>query len=702
MAKTLPEYERRILAPLGDLGGRLRRCLLISGVAATLLAVLAGAGLSLLIDWTVHLQKDMRATMLVLMILGLGFVVFKQVLIPLRLQLRPFNIALMVEHRFPELRSLLISAVRFHDGQVGRGDANSPELMRVVIDRASRAVRMVQVNDVLDRTASRRSAGICVLVGLISWVALAALPGTVGTWFERCILLTDTAWPQRTRLVLDLPSDVLRGAIGDDLEVRAYVPEGYEVPRLVNIHFEFQRGRAGHEPMVRVGDRSFRYTFTQAKENFEFHLRGGDDQTEVVRAELVERPAVAALTMTITPPPYTGQPQFETKSEVRSADLLPGSVLAIAFKPNKPILSAALLSDAGLEFPATQAKGTWHVQCEPERSDSYHFKLTDVLGLENKRPIRLSIRMIKDVAPHVRMRVPGLGTMVTAGALLPMEIGVADDYGIKEISLAHQIQREGEQTNAIELPGLIPGTRLYERQHEFSVSSCSVIVGDRLTIFVESSDLDDVNGPNIGASAAISLRVVSAEELLSQLARQEREFRRQFMRLVDDQEEIRRVLLSSVSQWNGKPDDGEAIAGFASAERRQRLVGSQVNALRQQFEQVLMQLRINGLETPDVRSRLTKGVITPLTQLSKRDLPEATDAIHSLMREGEPELARTIDSQQVEILDRMRLTLANMLKWEGFQETITLLRDIIRLQTELNKETQDEIEQQLDDIFGDD
>ena len=50
----------------------------------------------------------------------------------------------------------------------------------------------------------------------------------------------------------------------------------------------------------------------------------------------------------------------------------------------------------------------------------------------------------------------------------------------------------------------------------------------------------------------------------------------------------------------------------------------------------------------------------------------------------------------------MQAALANMLKWEGFQETVTLLREILRRQAELKAETAEEIERQAAEIFADD
>ena len=62
---------------------------------------------------------------------------------------------------------------------------------------------------------------------------------------------------------------------------------------------------------------------------------------------------------------------------------------------------------------------------------------------------------------------------------------------------------------------------------------------------------------------------------------------------------------------------------------------------------------------------------------------------------------KTVDVQQVALLSQMRAILANMLQWEGYQEAVNMLRDILRLQNELRTETKDAAQQQGSKVFDD-
>lgn len=239
---------------------------------------------------------------------------------------------------------------------------------------------------------------------------------------------------------------------------------------------------------------------------------------------------------------------------------------------------------------------------------------------------------------------------------------------------------------------------------DLPVASLPVIAGDRVTVFARASDLDDVSGPNVASATAVTLRVVTRDELLAELARREQEYRRDFERAVDAQDQLRRRLLTALDRLNRGDDRERSLAELAAAQRRQRRIAGQVNAIRQQFEQLLTRMQVNRLDTDVVRQRLGEGVIAPLTRLAKRDLPAAADALGRVARpapDGMPGLASRIDPQQVELLATMQAALANMLKWEGFQETVTMMREILRLQKEINEETAEEIDRQAADIFDD-
>src|SRR5205085_8397617 len=121
-------------------------------------------------------------------------------------------------------------------------------------------------------------------------------------------------------------------------------------------------------------------------------------------------------------------------------------------------------------------------------------------------------------------------------------------------------------------------------------------------------------------------------------------------------------------------------------ERPQRQYAARVRKVRTQFEQILAELEINRLATPQIRRRLEDGVIRPLGELANDLMPGAADLLARLGRNADLPDAEKLDPQQAEIVKMMNAVLANMLKWEGYNEAAALLRDIMKSQGELKQD----------------
>lgn len=709
--------DASVTARLRAAAARLRGYVLVEGMAWVVSFLLASASLQFLIDYgTRGLRWSMRAAMLGLIVAGVLWLLWRRVVAPLRLRFSAAQIANLIERRYPELSSLLISAVRFSSGEVGPSEANSPALVASVIRRAGSHAGAVDFNAVLDSRRARRS-GMAIVTALLLVVgAVAALPEQViALWFARNILLQDVEWPRRTHLIVEAENGELIGARGDDLVVQARA-EGVQ-PREVEFIFETASGQRGREAMVTVGSRGsyrYRYTFKAAQEDFTFYLEGGDDQTETFRARLLERPRVARTEMHITPPAYTRLEAYSLGNAERAAQILPGSSVTIRIETNKPVTQTTLMAgrdvvaDAAPSVapssaePVPQAAEHFSVSVSPLESHTYHFALVDEVGLENRRPVRLSLRVIVDDPPRARLKLPGVGDMITPEAVLPIEVECADTYGLAAAELVYEIAREGtEEEGLIPLPTFKPYLTMFMTTLNWPVSTEGLQVTQTLTLQVSAADFDNISGPNEAESPPVLLRVVTRDELLAELARREQEFRADFERLIDAQEQLRGGLLTVLGRFQQESAEQVLPADLAPLERRQRNIAGSVNVIRQQFEQILAELRVNQLDTLDERTRLSELIVNPLARLAKRDLVAAADAVRQWSREGSADRAVRVDPLQVQILSQMRSVLANMIQWEGYQEVVSMFRDILRLQQELKAETQETIEDQAGDVFDD-
>ncbi|MHC4695126.1 MAG: hypothetical protein ACYTFA_00105 [Planctomycetota bacterium] len=739
----LGRLDASLTKRLRTIVSRLRGYVLIEGIAWVVGFILAGFLIQGSLDFAARgMRWSMRAALLGLIVAGASWLIWWRVIAPLRLRIGLAEAARLVERRYPGLASVLISAVRFSGGEAGPEATNSPALMASVVDRASRQARAADFTVVLDSRRPRWAA--CGLVASLLILTGSTLysPQMVGLWFGRNVLLQELPWPKRTRLVVELQDDQLIGARGDDLVVHAHA-EGVQ-PREVEIIFTDASGRAGRETMVTVGRRGayrYRYTFKAVQEEFEFYLRGGDDRTDTYKAVLLERPRVVETEMRIEPPAYTRMETAALGNDERVARVLPGSQVTLAIRTNKPVGHATLMAgrsvvddavpDADHRWtenpvpvsPAPDVSTSWRVTLSPVETNTYHFALVDDVGLTNKKPVRFSLRVDKDEPPRARLKLLGVSEMITPEARLPIELEFSDTYGLATAELVYSVAREaldsldreslldptlptGDATELpeelIPLPAFKPHVTNFVTELSWPVSEGSLSPGDRLILSARALDFDTVSGPNHARTPDWMLRVVTRDELLAELARREQEYRMDFGRLIDYQEQLRGQLLTVFGRHRDSPQrTPDLSAALAPLERRQRNVAGSVNVVRQQFERIWAELRVNQLDTSDARQRLEEGIIAPLTRLAKRDLIAAADGIRRWSRDGSAETASLVDPQQAAVLAQMREVLTFMIQWEGYNEVVDMLRDIVRLQGELKEETGETLLEEAGDVFED-
>lgn len=695
--------DEGLAAKLRAIISRLRMYLALQGAARLLAFLVLAAFAQFAVDYGSRgLRTSIRAALLAGMAVTSAVIIWRQLIRPLSAPVSPADIANLMERRSPQLTSLLVSAVRFARGDVGPASINSGPLMQAVVQQANREVQGADFGQVLNSRGARRSGVMVLGTLLVAALTLFLAPEFTTIWFSRNVFLRDVEWPRRTHLIVDLTGGELVGARGDDLVIQASA-QG-DQPREVEFAYTTASGKRGRETMATVGAEGayhYRFTFKNAAEDFDFYLLGGDDITSVMHARLLERPHVDHSEITIVSPKYSKLPPAKLGDGERSAQALLGSQVTFSIQANKPLKKATLMVGQKAVADADVSQARAWLTVSPQDSQTYHFDLIDEVGLEDKRPTLFSIRTLRDEPPRARLKVPGVGEMITPEAELPLEIEFSDTYGLASVGLVFQVIRDDSREGTIALTDFESGQTVYTHEMKWNVTSETLTPGDRLTLAGRALDFDDVSGPNVGRSAELTFRVVTREELLSELARREQEMRQDLEHLIDIQEQVRSALLSLIAAAQTDSTSTEFLSKTANLERKQRSLFGSLNVMRQQLEQVFGEYKINQLATQALNQRLGDGVVEPVGRLVKRDLVTAVDQLRSFFRTPTAEMADRADKEQVAVLSQMRSILANMVEFEGYQEAVNMLRDILRLQNELRTETLKSVQEQGKGLFDD-
>lgn len=435
----------------------------------------------------------------------------------------------------------------------------------------------------------------------------------LGIWFNRNVLLGDAQWPQSTYLeIVGVENGEVVAARGSSYQQVVRVLAKSKVKDVeIDLEVDGPNGRTFY-PMKLFGDSKHRFIFNNVSSEMRFRAVGGDAETEWVKMVLVEAPAVKSSTMEVIWPSYTGLK--ESKLEGAGPHiLLPGAKVKIAIESNKPLSECALKIDDNLtnmEGSGTEFTTTLGVD-SPLLGGKYDFELSDLRGLKNNRTASFTLKLREDKAPKVRAELVGIGGLVVPTATVPTRFSAIDDYGLRAIEFNCGWKEDSDnQEPAIRKFSVLKvekgAIRLeYDAQESLELESLKLEPGIGLRFVVAATDTNP-DPPGISKSREFLLRVVTEEELRGDLLRREIEQRKAFKQAYDAQmaaiAEIRGIAgMRQASGVTTEEFQTEQSRRLLSAYRAQKLIGTNVDAVRQRFDEFVLEVRNNKLDSdPDM------------------------------------------------------------------------------------------------------
>jgi hypothetical protein len=728
----LLEQTAGVVTRLASLRRQITAWFWIEGLAHVFWLALALLAIDLVLDWTFRMDRAQRAVLLALMLSALGWAVSRWLARPLSISLGDDVLALAVERANPQLGQGLITALQL--ARLGDAQANglSPALVRRAVLHGVQVAQEVSFGKVINQDRHGRNVIQLLTAGFLLFCLAAGtlIASPLQIWLSRNLLLSSATWPQQTYLVIErLAAD---GTVvfprGDDWTQGVSVrPDSRQVPEVV--YFDFRRaGARSGLPLKRTGKRQFETRFSNVIEPFEFRARGGDAVTDWVRVVLVEPPEITELRLIVTPPRYVGGQPEELPAGRGPYQILPGSSLRYEAKANTELASASLLFSGEFLVPRKRpgadrpedshitiglGGGQREFQQDITPDDllagQYRFELQDTLGLTNRQPITFSLRKRLDREPRVRVRLIGVGGLVTPQARIPFRCSASDDFGLTAV--AARIRWQGndatrpageDQRTFAEADKSLASTQvgqpseLLELSFEDAIDLALLKIpsGTGLSFRFEASDNDDISGPNVGRSSEFLVRIVTEEELRTDLLRREKELRQELERLLKNQDELVTSSRALAAALPGQPSlSTEQQEQLGQDHKGQKRNGQSTASIAERLAAIVLEVQNNRLEAPGGRlqTRLSLEIIAPLRAVVEGQIAAAVTALDqtrwaSTAQARDLALAAAI-AHQMEAAAKMKQILEHLVQAEGFQEAVNLLYEIQQAQTEVNDQT---------------
>jgi hypothetical protein len=449
--------------------------------------------------------------------------------------------AALVEGRYPALDNRLINGL-----QLGRGnDHGSPRLITAIIHDALAATQEIGLPDAVDRRPLKRTAAMAGAVALVLLV-YAASPRFANGLARVVRPLADIPPYTSTRVAGVTPGDrqVLEGqAVPVAADVAGVKPADAQLVL-----------RVGEQPWKTIALRPlevkpsaadatarFGVTLREASESFDYYVAAGDGRSRQYHLEVVKRPRIENLALTIAPPPYVQRPPQTTDPADGEVAALAGSVARLTLTATKPLKQARLVFDAGepLELSLGDDERTWQasfaVWSEAAHDDAansetrfaagrrvvaptrYRIQMSATDGSEQTDPLWRSITALDDQPPTVVVSQPGRDLQQRPDDMLAVEVVAKDDFGVGPITIVYRVHDSRQPRELVAFPSEDDSRTNRRVRYAWRLADSSLKPGDLVQYWAEAADRNDITGPGTARSPIYSLFIKTPEQSLAKL-----------------------------------------------------------------------------------------------------------------------------------------------------------------------------------------
>jgi hypothetical protein len=462
-----------------------------------------------LVDWLFLLPGYGRLALLVLNVGTLLLVLYRS----WWRHLRPYNpvrIALQVERRHPDLKSLLVSYIQFADVKAD-AEHMSPQLIEATRRLAVEATRPIDFREIIhwrDITrVSLFSAGVVLFCGALSlnW------PEFFSTLFYR-LLNPGASIGYPTRTHLESVTGNLTVPQGSPVTLQAACSG--MVPLNGTLSIRPQEGEWENLIMPQAADRTFAYRFEQVARGFSYRVRLGDARSEDFQVRVVPPPHVLKTRVRLHYPPYTKWPDRQT--DTLHLEVPEGTEVAADLVCDRALAAALVVYEDGTTGPVRLSEDGclasvgWTVT----KSFPFHFRWTGKEeGFVYEGEMTYFVKALTDTPPEVEIVFPTEDDKATVGKKLALRFRAGDDYGIAKAAIVYSLNGGEEQRRPI---GDFDRAAIDEQAAwKLKDTLTGLKEGDTLAFAVEVTDnRTGEGGANVARSRPLRLDIVSVAEYL--------------------------------------------------------------------------------------------------------------------------------------------------------------------------------------------
>lgn len=672
---------------------RQRLVLTVAGLLLTVAAIIVAALLLSLLAAAAVLPVPVKVALLGLLGVALAAALVWWILRPLWVGTVD-EMAVRLEQKHPHLKGRLIAAVQF--ARMKPLPGYSQELVRATEQQALDASTQVDFAAAVSNRSLVRSLRYVLPVTALALLLVAATPTFWRHAYDVYSNPLTLVAPPLGYQVLPIPGSC-QWVKYRDIRIGAALVGG-QFPPTATVSYRPAGGswQSTTVDLTRLnpvatpcGDSlAATVTLRQVNRSFDYYVEAGRLKTETYAVDVVDRPRVTGIKLSIHYPSYTGLTPVVIDENDGSFSAVIGSRADMEVTTNLPVRSAELVFADSSRLPLEVGHQVATGQLAVRESRTYYISLTDRLGEGNPDPIQYNITAVPDEVPTVEVLSPGFDVNLGDNMVLPMKVRIYDDFGFTSLAMKYQIFSQGRESEEhVAMLGFSDRIKT-EGDVEFAwdLGQFSLFPGDWVAYQFEVTDNDQITGPKVGRSRQFVARVPSLDEIVAQTEAEstQRIYRTQDILKQGHEmaDKMRNAARKLEAQQNQEKADWQQQKELSNIAEQSTQMVNDLEKMAQEMEK--------SVDNLAEQSHLSREILEKMAQIQKLfeevatpEMKEAQKRLMEALKNMSPdELKKAVEQFQMsldELLQRLERTLALLKRLQLEQNLEALLQRLEQL-----------------------
>lgn len=437
----------------------------------------------------------------------------------------------------------------------------------------------------------------------------------------------------------------------------------------------------------------FVYTISNIKKTIIYYVEAHGYKTEKYKINVVERPIIKSLQLTLNYPAYSKLPPKKLDENTGDVTALLGTLINFSLESSKKLKSAGLHFDDNSIVKLTVSENQANGSISLKKEKTYKIIITDERDLQNVDPIKYQLKIIPDEYPYVAIIVPGQNVDISENMLFNMLIRIKDDYGFSKLRLAYRLvhsryEQPQEEFSFVDIPFSSKELLTQDIWYEWNLTGLNLVPEDVLAYYVEVFDNDIISGPKSSRSQTYLVRLPSLEEVFADVSQTQEQTIETMQNAVKEAEQLKKQMdeLQREIKKNPQKTDWQQQKKIEELGKKYETLKKNITEAARKMEEMIKKMDENKL--------LSQQTLEKYFELQKLMEELKSPELQEALKKLQEKMQKMSMDQLKQVMEQLNFSEEYFKK--NLERTIELLKRIHIEQKvdELIKRTQDLINQQ--------